>query len=347
MEDIIAHYHIGTLVEARKIESGYVNESYQITTVANGRRQCYFLRAYQPRSRESRIRFEHSLIAHLLAEGFAFTPALIATRSGATYVKKATSGTELRFFAIYQFLEGPDTHSWDHPACSARELASAAAILARYHAAVVDFAYPQIAQTIVDILPVIAAKAKACLDGRSQFSALLSRYIKDLLVTIDDIAADLDRQNYTQLPHLAIHGDYHPGNLKFCKGKVTGVYDFDWAKMDTRVFDVALALTYFATIWQGASAGSLALDTATSFVNSYQQTLRDTGALEPLTTMEIFCLIPLIRAANVYILLWIMDDFSQNQLPQQQYLYYLERQLRLMQWLKHNKRVLEKFLGDQ
>lgn len=58
------------------------------------------------------------------------------------------------------------------------------------------------------------------------------------------------------MSHLVIHGDYHPGNVKFQDGKVSGIFDFDWSNADLRCFDVAIALLYFCSVWNGIDAGN-------------------------------------------------------------------------------------------
>jgi homoserine kinase type II len=48
------------------------------------------------------------------------------------------------------------------------------------------------------------------------------------------------QEKYSAMPRLAVHGDYHPGNLKFQGGKVIAVLDFGWSKIEARCFDVGL-----------------------------------------------------------------------------------------------------------
>lgn len=59
------------------------------------------------------------------------------------------------------------------------------------------------------------------------------------------------------MPQLPIHGDYHQGNLKYQDSRVIGVFDFEWSKIDFRLFDLALPLVYFCACWEGPAAGSL------------------------------------------------------------------------------------------
>ena len=42
------------------------------------------------------------------------------------------------------------------------------------------------------------------------------------------------------LPVIPNHYDSHPGNLQWAAEEVMGIFDFDWAKMDLRLFDVGM-----------------------------------------------------------------------------------------------------------
>ena len=44
------------------------------------------------------------------------------------------------------------------------------------------------------------------------------------------------------MPHCAIHCDFHPGNLKYENNRVVGIFDFDWSKIDLRLFDLRMAV---------------------------------------------------------------------------------------------------------
>ena len=45
-----------------------------------------------------------------------------------------------------------------------------------------------------------------------------------------------------------------------------GLFDFDWAKLDYRLFDVAIGIVYFCSSWEGQDDGDVRLDKAEIFV---------------------------------------------------------------------------------
>ena len=60
------------------------------------------------------------------------------------------------------------------------------------------------------------------------------------------LAGELSERVYGKLPQAIIHGDLHPGNVKFAGRRLVGVFDFDWANRQERVRDVCDALAFFA-----------------------------------------------------------------------------------------------------
>ena len=65
-----------------------------------------------------------------------------------------------------------------------------------------------------------------------------------------------------------MHCDYHPGNLKWVDEQGVGLFDFDWSKLDYRLFDVAQGIAYFCSSWEGPDDGDVRLDKAAIFVRA-------------------------------------------------------------------------------
>jgi len=65
--------------------------------------------------------------------------------------------------------------------------------------------------------------------------------------TLRTLAGELYECVYGKLPQAIIHGDLHPGNVKFVGRRLVGFFDFDWANRQERVRDVCDALAFFAS----------------------------------------------------------------------------------------------------
>ena len=130
---------------------------------------------------------------------------------------------------------------------------------------------------------------------------------EDILNTVDGIL--ISEPYLSKLPQLPIHCDYHQGNLKYQNSHVIGVFDFDWSKIDLRLFDLALALVYFSACWDGQAAGSLNLDKYKLFLQTYNVTCALTASPGPLSELEKQYLPSLLAAGNLFVLHWTIVDF--------------------------------------
>jgi homoserine kinase type II len=342
-EMLSTHYTIGDLVDVKKLDRGYVNVSYELETMQTGKKQRYFLRRYKRGIREEEVRFEHSIVKHLMKKQFPLSAGLIFRKDGATYVKETEERegeVEEVYFAVFEFLKGEDKYTWDNPACSRKELADAARVLARYHDAVCDLRYEgrRYEAKIIDLLPTIGGNLMkyAKRTGNTKFDAYFLKHLDYTLHVIDGTQEQIDRKVYEQLPQLAVHADYHPGNLKFRKGTVVGLFDFDWSKIDVRCFDVALAMTYACTTWEGKDDGDLLLDRISLFLKSYQDEAFGLKDMGPLQKREIEFLPVMMKASNLYVLNWDVDDYYIKKPNPFEYLIYLQHNIRTMRWIENN-----------
>lgn len=108
---------------------------------------------------------------------------------------------------------------------------------------------------------------------------------------------------YHALPKLVVHGDYHPGNLKFAGSDVCGVFDLDWATVQPRVLDLADGVFLFAgereTDIHAADIISLtqtwtpSAERARLFLDAYRQ-------IETITEEERAVLNHVVRARWIY-----------------------------------------------
>ena len=143
---------------------------------------------------------------------------------------------------------------------------------------------------------------------------------------------------------LPIHCDYHPGNLKYREQQGVGIFDFDWSKVDYRLFDVALALVYFTSIWN-ERATRLRADKFKLFLRTYNEACHQQARIKPLTEQEQSNLIPMLCIANLYVLNWDLVDFYETAEPDdEEYYEYLAHNIGLMHWIALNDAELEAWI---
>lgn len=200
---------------------------------------------------------EHSILTYLSQLDFP-SPRLLTTRAGETFARRHGA-----IYAMFGFIEGDIRypHHFLMPAQGRWLLSEAGDILATLNDLLRGFepdgqnlnGFKSPSQGRWRDLSWYTDKLTHCVaesphldlgEERAQImvSALLQRadWIHDTLCQLDqslEAAAP---------PRLIIHGDYRPGNLLFRRDAPTVVLDFELARLDWRITDLAKSLPAFA-----------------------------------------------------------------------------------------------------
>jgi homoserine kinase type II len=345
------HYDIGELLWADRNRRGYINTSYDIDTLKDGQIGQYIFRIYREGRQENKIRYEHALINELQTREFQLSPRPVATNDGETFTKvydELEGASQHTYISILSFLPGEDKYSWKDPLCTHKELEKAAEVLARYHSTI--FGWEGISSwdepRIVDLLPLMLEQWReyAQRASNTNFEIYFQEEFDYLLKILENPGYIISRGIYKELPQLAIHGDYHPGNLKFQNGDIVGLFDFDWSRMDARCFDVGLAIVYFCTSWESDTDGDLLLERVALFLDAYQKVAAEMEPLGPFSKLELECLPQMILAGNLYVLNWIIQEFYATRDDSKGYLRYLQHSVRTVRWLERNWNALKELV---
>jgi homoserine kinase type II len=232
LNQVLSHYDIGEPCGARPVERGFVNENWRIETSLG----TYFLKHYHPSlCHPEIIRAQHALIAHLQRAGFP-APTIMPTTGGHTLL---ALGDEL--YEVQTYIAGT---FYDHERIAHFE--EAARTLGRYHACVESF--PPALQNLGELYsPAVLHANLAALIAAWEIERdpELDQMARRLAAHADDLAARFAAHG--ALPHLVIHGDYYADNLIFEGDYITGVVDYDKARWQPRVVELAETLIYFAS----------------------------------------------------------------------------------------------------
>lgn len=324
-------YDLGRVLEVYEISGGYINRSFRLVVQRDGIQKDYLLRKYNPAIAEQEVKFEHALINHCVAKGLAVAARVIANRQGITFIRLADSK---RFFAVYEYLQGEDKYSWDNPALKDEEFVSASKILANFHTAAQGFDPGKLRggqPPIHDLLPTFKPTFKrlANIGRKSKFQRFFLAHLENILQSVDN--ARISETDISRMPFCPIHCDFHPGNLKYENNRVVGIFDFDWSRIDLRLFDVCMAVDYFCCSWDRKDDGQLRLEKADLFLNAYQEELCRTGGMQPFHELEIKNLPAMLAAANLCIINWIVSTyFTDDDLNDDEYLTYIKHSVALM-----------------
>ncbi len=339
-EMVESHYSIGRVIGVREIFGGYNNRSYRILVDCGGHEKKYFVREYTRQPGDEGIRFEHRLISHAIENGLSGIAGTIVNRRGETFTRWAGNNA---IYALYEYLGGEDRYTWDNPDLTDREFQSAAQRLADYHNAMRNFdpgglnrGEPPIRELWRELPERLRRLARKTGSGR--YTDYFRQQLETILATVAKITPPPGEHPY--MPVLPAHYDYHPGNLKWEGETATGIFDFDWSKMDLRLFDVCMALIYFCGCWDSHRDGELRMSKVALFLNSYQKRLA-VKELIPITSTERALIPEMLAMSNLYLLHWGVNHFyGPEESNEKEYLRYLQHGVRLMRWIEQNNETI-------
>ncbi len=329
-------YDIGTLTDVYEILGGYNNRSFEIHICKEGCNGVYFMRKYKYGITSEEIWFEHSLINHAIQNGLTIGARTVVNKAGKPYVEPANSKS---MFAIYEYLPGEDKYTWDNPMdLTDTEFRNGARVLADFHNAVRDFDPGKLQRReppILRLWPLFAENITGL--AKTDRVGKLLPYLRERLKEIVDMIVrnPFDPTDVGRMPVIPTHYDFHPGNLKWSDEKVVGIFDFDWSKMDLRLFDVCMAIIYFCSHWKDHRDGELRLEKFLIFLRSYQQRLHELDGLEAITDVEKEMMPKMLMIANIYLLHWAVTSYLEREdTNDYEYLAYLKHSTRLMDWIE-------------
>lgn len=257
LAQVLSHYDLGPLVGPGSPGGGTANASLVFST-PDGR---FFLKRRNPKYADLRfVAFDHRLMEHLAGYRIG-TPLAEKTREGHRWVNR-----EGWIYELYPYQPGGP-----HDRTSREQLEAAGRSLAAYHRASRTFYPPtgkewpryqdplRIREGWEELRPQLAGRLRA------DEAAYLEEQVRSLEREFPD-------ERYHRLPKLVVHGDYHPGNVKYIGDAVSGIFDLDWATLQPRVLDLADGVFLFA--------GERSRDIDASDIVSLTQTWRPSPARE-------------------------------------------------------------------
>ena len=186
-------------------------------------------------SGDESVSFDHTAMRRLADEGLP-VPRPQVRPDGTTWL--ARHG---RVYEVLSWVDGRPFVEGD-----LRAIASVGEFLGRFHgvfggetpagkAGMLREDHPDLlAPYLADLLPLAAGAAEA------EALAEISRQL-------DLVRGQLDGGVYASLPHCVIHGDVHPGNVRFRGSHVAAAYDFDYLSVQARIRDICDGLVAFAS----------------------------------------------------------------------------------------------------
>lgn len=205
----------------------------------------YLLRRQPQDMTENDALFRHAFMRHLRGRGLP-VPDLRPRPDGHTYAL-----VEDGIYELQEWIEGQKFVS-GAPGWEAR-LESAARTLGRLHQASSEFQWQPHVWPEERTGEVITQAYVELIRQRGESAKLPERVRAGLVRVAEQASARLGPTVEALLqapgpPELHIHGDYQPHNLAFERDVACAIYDFDAARWDRRIGELAYSLLYFTGV---------------------------------------------------------------------------------------------------
>ena len=180
------------------------------------------------------IRFDHECLWRLADAGLP-VPRPLRCTDGTSWFN-----TEHGVFEILSWVEGEPFREGDRATITAL-----GAFLARFHSLLGEN-IPNGKEGVLredhpDLLVVHVERLRELARTQREVAQ-----VDRLAEQLELVRSRLDQDLYPKLPKAVIHGDIHPGNVKFKGNEVAAVYDFDYLNLQARCRDLVDALMFFA-----------------------------------------------------------------------------------------------------
>lgn len=357
IKEIVENYYdLGDLIEAYQIFGGYINTTFGIYTEKDGERETWLFRKYKRGKELDSLLFEHNLLIHARENGFSYGAVPIKAKNGKTYhVAKQLmpEGEEDFYFAIFNYIGGNNKYDWipNWAGSDVNEttIISAARSMAEFHNSTREFD-PQglhgdnimdneniTANDIIKKFPQTLQSYRASYAANG-YENVYTEYFDanyEYLAKMCRLAV-IPPEDYAQMPQNPCHCDFHPGNFKYDeKGAVCGSFDYDMAKIDSRLFEIGLAMHYCFASWKSETNGIIKLERVEKFIRTYNEELSKLKGLPPLNATEKKYLYEVIVQGTLYVVGWCSSACVYNpSLDPYEYLFYTQHFLASLHWLE-------------
>ncbi len=246
---------------------GYVNKTYIIEIGA----EKFVLRRSSTLTAPEHLEFEVEVLRYLESTGYPLSPRLLANKEGAYLTDVQGSVWMLQSFII-----GEIRASWNNVEHFEGEM------LRNFFRASAEFT--KAAQRFKPSkkysnfpLPYYTKNAEELLSGLitrlhdSPGKAFLLEQKQNLLDFAQETQKKFEEFGWETLPQQLVHFDFHPGNVHYEGEKVVGVFDFDWARMDCRVTEIAGSIGQTCWVVRGPESGLYIKSKVDEGVHAYRE----------------------------------------------------------------------------
>lgn len=334
---VLSHYNLGVIKAIREYPRGSRQAPKVRIRSINGE---FLLKRRAPgRDDPYRVAFAHELQQHLAERDYPIAALVGTQRSGNTLVRYNRHVYELFAYVFGKHFDQSPSQAEQ----SGESLGAMHRLLAdcspKYPAPEGTFHDAAGIDATIDRLPDAVSRAEPTLDR-----ATLERLCQRLHDLYREAADTVNAAGWSDWPNVIIHGDWHPGNLLYDKGRVVAVLDFDSARYSPRMLDLANAALQFSIRMDGIEnldtwPEGLDMNLLKRLVHGYARGSQEIVGREELATLPWL----VIEALIVESVVPIAATGSFARIPGSTFLRMVERKI---DWLRPRTRTLASFLEE-
>ncbi|NJL30520.1 MAG: phosphotransferase [Phycisphaerales bacterium] len=231
---VLSHFEIGTIEAIKEFPRGSRRAPKLLIRAQSG---AYLLkRRAKGRDDPFKVAFCHAIQLYLAGKQFPL-PHLIGTRGDNNSMLQWRGG----IYELFEYIKGSGyDNSLEATQDAGRTLALFHKLLIGYQP---EYEPPQgsyhgsrAVAASMDAIPGSLAKRDPSITERTDE---IQKTVKFLHACYNEAALRANELGLSDWPMHIVHGDWHPGNMLFRGSKVVGVIDYDSARMQQRVLDIA------------------------------------------------------------------------------------------------------------
>jgi len=241
LAQVLSHYDIGIITQVKPHSAGNKRAPKMVITSEEGK----FLLKRRQRGKDDfyRVAFAHAVQTHLAKSHFPVA-ALVATCDEHNTILQLDS----HIYELFKFVAGARYDG------TAEATADAGRQLAGFHQYLADFACrtgtigEELKGSFHDSATVRRHLKTVGADKMAGPEKRLQAIAEALMALYNGCSVQVNELGFDSWDQQIVHGDWHPGNMLFARGKLTAVLDFDSVKVAPPITDMANGMLQFSIV---------------------------------------------------------------------------------------------------
>jgi Ser/Thr protein kinase RdoA (MazF antagonist) len=237
LAEVLGHYDIGKIRKVMRLVGGSKRAPKIVVTTGKGR--FLLKRRSQGKDDIYRVAFAHAVQGHLAKRYFPIAP-LVSTRDEISTLLQSRGS----IYELFKFVGGVRYKG------SAEETIDTGRQLAKFHQYLANFKFEweplkasfHDSTTVRGHLKTVASNSSPNPDRQ------LQEVGEELMTIYNASSVRVNELGFDSWPEQVVHGDWHPGNMLFNKGKLVALLDFDSVKIAQPITDLANAMLQFSIV---------------------------------------------------------------------------------------------------